>query len=145
MANFQLDNAANWDKIYTVKKEAVFMLPETYSRIPEFQIPFLFDTHVLIILITSDTAPSHWRFAGFLNTQIATGITSGGLTQTDTGESRRLYLNRARLLLDRNISTTYSLSFFAPIWLKDITLDLWNYTGPTPGEIPQNLTGINFK
>jgi hypothetical protein len=127
----ELNNSANWDLVWSTTVEAVKITnpPGRYYPIPKVICPTLLDTHIIAVLATSVSASPHWRFAGYLNQKIQTGITGGGVTDTEVVSARRMFLKRISLIIFPKLTNTYSLSFDIPYWFEDISLFLWSYSG----------------
>ena len=142
-----LNNADNWEYVYDISKQAEIITanPETYKPIPEITIPVLLDSPVIICLVESEV-PSHWRSAGFLTQKIPTGLTVGARPETEVEERNRILLNRFKLIILPEVSSTYALSFRPHWWLKSIKFTLWKYIGPrVSGDTLEYLSRVEKK
>ncbi|MGI8502043.1 MAG: hypothetical protein ACR2LR_13030 [Hassallia sp.] len=132
-----LNNSALWNLVWSANVQAE-LVPDKprYLPIPPVEIPFLLDSHIIAVLLSSSTAPPSWKFGAFLNQKIATGIIVGGLTETDTHQEK-IWLNRISLVILPRLSSTYSLNFNIPHWFYDMSLKLWVYSGE------ENISTLN--
>lgn len=133
-----LNNSALWNLIWSanVQAELVPSKPR-YLPIPPVEVPFLLDNHIIAVQLISSTAPPSWKFAAFLNQKIATGITVGGLNETQAHQEK-IWLNRISLIILPKLTSTYSLSFNIPYWFYNMNLKVWIYTGEENVSPPAN-------
>jgi hypothetical protein len=73
--------------------------------------------------------------------KILTGLLVGGSPETVIG-SKRIWLKQISLLIFPQLASTYTLGFHIPYWLRDISLIVWEYTGPINDSTDQKLTAI---
>ena len=133
-----LTNSALWDLIWSANVQAELVPNKArYLPIPPVEVPFLLDSHIIAVLLTSSTAPPSWKFAAFLNQKIATGILVGGTNETQAYQEK-IWLNRISLIILPKLTTTYSLNFNIPYWFYDMSLKLWVYSGEENVSPPSN-------
>lgn len=124
-----LTNSALWNLMWSANVQAELVANKArYRPIPPVEVPFLLDSHIIAVLLTSSTAPPSWKFAAFLNQKIATGIIVGGLNETQAHQEK-IFLNRISLVILPKLTSTYSLNFNIPYWFYDMSLKLWFYSG----------------
>jgi hypothetical protein len=120
------------------------------NPIPEIAVPFVLDKFILAVSIETDVpSNSIWRFAGYINQKISTGLVVGGNQDATTVKGQPLFLNQINLILFPKISTNYSVSVKVPKWFTRASVIVWEYTGvdDTSEEIllTQEFANINFK
>jgi hypothetical protein len=127
----QLTSQGNWTQIYDESRTAIQATPAGgHIPIPAFEIPFLFDKHVIAVRCLSPSAKATWRFAGTLSQrfQAGTGGTASPLPTVDAS-SLSLRLNRTLLVIFKKYTQEYQLLFESPPWIKDMRLSIWQYIG----------------
>ncbi|MBG1240725.1 hypothetical protein [Nostoc sp. NZL] len=120
------------------------------NPIPEIAIPFLLDKFILAVSVETDVpADSIWRFAGYINQKISTGLVVGGSQDATTVKGQPLFLSQINLILFEKISTSYAVGIKVPRWFPRASVTVWEYTGvdDTSEEIllNQEFGNINFK
>lgn len=118
--------------------------PGFTQPIPPITVPFLLENDIIAISVTSDSAPSTWRFAGRVAKKISTGIVVGGLPDTTVSDRKILLLDRINLLRFTRLTDTYAIEIEPPFYFKDIALTLWIYTGVDSDTVSEQLTRIEF-
>lgn len=131
--SLSLGNTANWSLFYTNTFTQRYDIPvenADYGFIGELVIPILFDSHILTVKASSSDAKPTWKQLGFVKQKIRTGITVGGTVDSFINQRYLLSLNQPTLLIfDPNIASNYALWFRPFNWFKDVTLDIYEYTG----------------
>jgi hypothetical protein len=150
----ELNNSNNWQSIYTTHVIAV-QIPMQNGKylinpIPEIVVPFVLDKFILAVRVQTDVpADSIWRFAGYINQKISTGLVVGGSLDATTVKGRPLFLDQINLILFEKISTSYAVVVKVPRWFPRASVTVWEYTGVdgTSEEIllNQEFGNINFK
>jgi hypothetical protein len=127
-----LSNAANWSDLYEYSETAIPYVVGSarFYPMPEQEIPVSVERRILAAYASSDAAEPHWKSAGWLNQQIATGLTVGGIPEGRSTTGRRILLDRVNLIDFPLLASTYGLTFKPHYWLRDVSLRLWEYTGP---------------
>ncbi|WP_017314922.1 hypothetical protein [Mastigocladopsis repens] len=128
----QLTTQGNWSQIYDESREAVIATSAGgHYPIPAFEVPFLFEKHILAVPCLSKSAKAHWRFAGNLIQRIQIG-TGGSASPLPPVDGARVYmrLNRTALVVFKNYTSTYELLLENAPWLKDLRVTVWEYRGP---------------
>lgn len=129
VAPLDLSNSALWNLVWSANVQAELVANKArYLPIPPIEVPLLLDTNIVAVLLESSTAPPSWKFAAFLNQKIATGITVGGLNETQTYQEK-IWLNRISLIILPRLASTYSVVFNIPYWFYTMSLKLWVYQG----------------
>ncbi len=150
----ELSNSDNWQSIYSTNINAVQVPMQNggylASPIPEISVPFVLDKFILAVSVDTDVpSGSTWRFAGYINQKISTGLVVGGSQDATTVKGQPLFLDQINLILFNKISTSYGVSVKVPKWFTRASVIVWEYTGvdDTSEEIllTQELANINFK
>ncbi len=150
----ELSNSDNWQSIYSTNINAV-QVPMQDGKyltnpIPEIVVPILLDKFILAVSVETDVpSGSIWRFAGYINQKISTGLVVGGNQDATTVKGQPLFLDQINLILFNRISTSYGVSVKVPRWFTRAAVTVWQYTGvdDTSEEIllTQEFGNINFK
>lgn len=150
----ELNNSDNWESIYSTNVNAV-QVPMQDGRylinpIPEIVVPFLLDKFILAVSVDTDVpADSIWRFAGYINQKISTGLVVGGSQEATTVKDQPLFLNQINLILFEKISTSYAVGIKVPKWFPRASVTVWEYIGVDDSSEEILLTlefgNINFK
>ncbi len=127
-----LGNAANWEQIHFSSRQVAFLNNYLFSPLDEIDVTggTLLDSSILASFATSSNAKPTWKVAGWLHQKIRVGITVGGGLDAESQNSSRVLLNRTKIHFWRQGIRNYGLSFAAPIWMQQLNLTLWKYTGP---------------
>ncbi|BAZ66268.1 hypothetical protein ACE1AT_13930 [Pelatocladus sp. BLCC-F211] len=120
------------------------------NPIPEIVVPVVLDKFILAVSVDTDVpTDSVWRFAGYINQKISTGIVIGGGQDATTVRGRPLFLDQINLIFFQKISTSYAVSVKVPKWFTRAQVTIWEYIGvdDTSEEIllTQEFANINFK
>lgn len=140
---FDFSNAANWEQVFFTSKSADQPSTNRFVPIPEMDASGLFPLNASIIATyaTCSTAKSTWNTAGWLYQNVRAGIADGGSYNTSVFGSRRVPLGRVQIhFWDRQIKD-YKLTFKVPKWIYQISLTIWQYTGPI---IDENQEAIDL-
>ncbi len=150
----ELNNSDNWQSIYSTNVNAV-QVPmrdgkNLVSPIPEIVVPVLLDKFILAVSVGTDVPEnSIWRFAGYLNQKISTGLVIGGGQDATTVKGQPLFLDQINLILFQKISTDYAVSVKVPRWFTRASITVWEYTGVDDTSesilLGQEFANINFK
>lgn len=150
----ELNNSNNWESIYSTNINAVSVPMQNgtslISPIPDIVVPFVLDKFILAVSVDTDVpTDSDWRFAGYINQKISTGIIIGGGQDATSVSGRVLFLDRINLILFQKISTSYAVSIRVPKWFPRAGVNVWQYTGVDDTEenilLAQEFGNINFK
>lgn len=88
------------------------------------------DSNVIATYITANNDPGHWRWAGFANQRIRTGLTVGGAVDTELNPSKqKTYLKRLSIIIFPKLSPEWALSLEFPRWLRSVTVIVFKYIG----------------
>lgn len=125
-----LGNASFWQLAYDqffYAQPAPGVNPNAYHPIPDAQVPFLFDRHILTVATSSTKVKPHWYLAARLIQQ----ITARGTEFIDANASRvNIGLNRTQLVVLPKFSADYKIRFEIPWWHEEMGFAVWEYTGP---------------
>ncbi|MEC4806522.1 MAG: hypothetical protein SAJ12_07280 [Jaaginema sp. PMC 1079.18] len=130
MSQLALADSSLWGLLWNTDITAVTDSLGRYEPISPITVPVVPDSHILAAYISSSTAKSYWRFAGFCTQKLQTGITVGGSINTDASpERRKVWLNRWTLLDFPKYTQAYSMVFEPPHWLQQYSIQLFQWTG----------------
>ena len=126
-----LQSQGSWVQVYNEVRTSQVMTDRSSTPIPAFELGFLFESHILAVRCSSDSAKPNWRFAGILNQrfQLGTGGAASPLPVVNAS-SRTIRLNRSALVQFQHLTSNYQLVFEPAHWLKDVQLTVWEYRGP---------------
>ncbi|MDQ3018255.1 MAG: hypothetical protein M3Q64_00055 [bacterium] len=150
----ELSNSDNWQSIYSTNITAVQVPMQDgkylINPIPEIVIPVLLDRFILAVSVDTDVpSGSIWRFAGYVNQKISTGLVVGGNQDATTVKVQPLFLDQINLIIFHKFSASYGVSVKVPRWFSRASVTAWEYTGidDTSEEIllGQEFANINFK
>lgn len=141
MPSTDLGNSSKWEFLSSQSASAVVISPGQFIPIPKLAVPILLDKRVVAIRIDSVSAKPTWRFAGDLYQEIRIGILVGG--QPDAiATRRRAWLNQFCLFVLPLWASTYQLSYQPPKWFRDVTLNVWQFTGDFTDDSPTDNSAI---
>lgn len=125
----QLLDASNWNLIYDEAREAELASPVGgFFPIPAFEIDSAIPNHILAVRCFSTTARSTWRFAGNLIQRISAPV-SGEVSPPVEAGLIKMRVNRTRLVIFRQFTSSYELVLEVPVWFRSMRLTIWAYTG----------------
>lgn len=125
-----LTNAAHWVEIYNQIHYAQVVIPgKSVIPIPPIEIPGTFQAPFLNAVAESQTARHWWRLGGYLYQVIDV---PGSPFLDMNGFKHFVPLNEARLIQMPDLNCPYRLRFECPYWHEEISLSVWQYTGPVP-------------
>lgn len=141
MRTLQLNNADNWEQIYNTSVSAVFITPNVHAVIPKITVPLLIDTHVLAVYVTTEVPEGRsWNFAGYLHQEFNLGLTVGGTPEADEISTRKIFLDRIKLITFPKLTPTYAISFDVPKWFTSVSLTVWKYIGIDYDSVEKTIT-----
>jgi hypothetical protein len=135
--------ASNWNLVYSTAKVAVSVphSVRSYFPIPEFSNSVILHNPILAISAVGPADQPTWKMAGKIKQVIRTGLEVGG--QTDTVNSvKQFYLNQISKIEFPNTANDFTLLFEIPYWIRNISLEVWEYTGPIIKEYDSILEEI---
>jgi len=138
----------NWQRVYFATFQGN---PENRKikapLIEPFEIPLLFDQHILAVTATCLSAKPRWRTAGYLK-QVYSGLNieqSGNIFTVNSptsgvdAASKRIGLNTLELVIFPKLANNFYLWFDPVHWLPKLTLGLWEFTGNVSPERIEEL------
>ncbi|NET91525.1 MAG: hypothetical protein F6K45_26190 [Kamptonema sp. SIO1D9] len=134
----------SWSEIFNQSFTATEQSPTGGVRYPEILTSLLLTRETFLVYAVSNGAKPHWKFAGYLNQKIRTGLLVGG--QPDAFFKRRsFWLNQLTLIqFDLDLFPEYALSFSVPYWLPDIQIIVWEFRGADRNRIMDELEVVRF-
>lgn len=136
----QLNPGSNWHLFYTQSFESIPIGPKTYKPIKESVLPVQIDFRVFVAYTTSSTAKLNWRLAGYLTPEVETGAAFVDLQLRQIA----LRLRSPQLIVLPSFSTSYKLRLRIPYWVEDLTLSLFQYTGPISDSVQEHSLLADF-
>jgi hypothetical protein len=147
VTKYEAANSANWEAVWSEDFTApappggVSAL-ERYYPIEEITIPQQLETSLIAFYASSSTAEAGWRYAASVRQKFITPLLGGG-TPNAIGSNKRIWLNQWTLLhYSVSFGTTYSLIVKVPFWMRQISLQLYAYTGPVNHMVQPTLNQI---
>lgn len=89
--------------------------------------PIVISGPVLLISCENKNAKPHWRFGGFLNIFVSTGVVIGDYQTFVSG--RKIYLNELQLIQLPQISEDFAIAVDVPYWHNHFKITAWDYRG----------------
>lgn len=129
---YDFANAANWVQASYTSRNAEQPTANTFIPIPELDVsgPFPLNAPIIATYATCSTARPTWNTAGWLYQHIRAGIADGGNYGASVYGSRRVPLSRIQIHFWEREIKDYQLRFKCPKWIYQISLTIWQYTGP---------------
>ena len=118
-----------WQLRSTVSPEPV-QLPNYKRYIPSFLIEGEFNSQFVAVGIKVTASGENWRFGGFLAQEF--NFDSTGYQEANRAFfcTKDLLINNITIIrLPLVTNKPYKLRFFPPTWYRDLTLQIWEYTG----------------
>jgi hypothetical protein len=147
MISYNAGNSSNWQSVWSqsfTAEPAPGNKPELerYFPLPDISVPIQLSAGLLAFYATSQDADPKWKFAANVKRKYVTGLTVGGNPDAVV-DSKRIFLNQFSLLrYPVSFGSSYSLLISVPYWHRQITLSLWEYTGPVIDTADQKLEQI---
>ena len=147
MISYNAGNSSNWQSVWSnsfTAEPAPGNRPELerYFPLPDISVPIQLSAGLLAFYATSQDADPKWKFAANVKRKYVTGLTVGGDPDAVV-DSKRIFLNQFSLLrYPVSFGSSYSLLISVPYWHRQITLSLWEYTGPVIDTADQKLEQI---
>lgn len=147
MTSYNASNSNNWEPVWSnsfTAEPAPGNRPELerYFPLPDISVPIQLSAGLLAFYATSQDADPKWKFAANVKRKYVTGLTVGGNPDAVV-DSKRIFLNQFSLLrYPVSFGSSYSLLISVPYWHRQITLSLWEYTGPVIDTADQKLEQI---
>ncbi len=147
MTSYNASNSSNWEPVWSnsfTAEPAPGNRPELerYFPLPDISVPIQLSAGLLAFYATSQDADPKWKFAANVKRKYVTGLTVGGNPDAVV-DSKRIFLNQFSLLrYPVSFGSSYSLLISVPYWHRQITLSLWEYTGPVIDTADQKLEQI---
>lgn len=141
---YEFANGANWQQVWSGNFTAsgVPGYSDRHYRIPEIVVPILLEQFVLAVYCTSSTNPGWWHSGGLMNVKFPTGILTGGVGETHPSERYRIWLDQITSFEIPKMAANYELSFNAPYWLDQLSISVYEYTGPVHDSTETQLNAL---
>jgi hypothetical protein len=142
------NTSTNWRLAYQDIRHAtngtVYNRKFTYS-IKEWVIPVLFEAPILAVSCKSVAAAPGWQTGGWISRQERQTSLSEDLAIL-TDSSRRVGLHTSTLIDYTQLPQTssYALKYKPPVWLQDVNLTIYEYTGPFDDTILDELGALKI-
>jgi hypothetical protein len=138
----QLGNSNNWSAIWSGSFVAATDPDGSYFPLSAIAVPVLLENHTIAIVCSSSSAKPSWRIAGNVGRKIQTGITIGGNPDTTIPSGQLLRLDRINLVRFEQITSNYALEILPKFWLKDLSINVFGYTGIESDTVTEQLNRI---
>jgi hypothetical protein len=144
MTSYNASNFNNWQPVWNqsfTAEPAPGNRPELerFFPLPEISVPIQLSSGLLAFYATSQGANPKWKLAANVKRKYITGLTVGGNADAVV-DSKRIFLNQFSMLrYPVSFGSSYSLLISVPYWHRQISLYLWEYTGPIIDSVDQKL------
>lgn len=133
---YDLNNSQNWQFAYSEQKTAQQTHNGYYFPIPEFQLPTLFESPVLLVEVDCPEAKPWWWLGGTARLSIdGPGVVADEVFLI----RRRLPVNRPAIIQFPQVLPQYNLSVSIVPWLRQVTLSVYEFVGPIADSTEQLL------
>jgi hypothetical protein len=145
---FAPNTASNWNLSYQDTRNAtsgkVYGKKFTWS-IDAWTIPILFESPILAVHCGSQSASTGWKRGGWLTReQRQASLTPDLQSLSDTGRRVRLHKGTLIDFTQAPQVSSYALTFEPSIWLQDVTLTIYSYTGPIDDTLFDELGALKI-
>lgn len=136
----------NWDIAYTDTKIATVISASSHLAIEAWDVPIIFDNHVLAVNCSIPDTPSAWRYG----VQLRPILIDGYLPIPDLEFSAiTVPPNRARLCVFPRVTNQYKLRIKPAPWHKQVDITIFQYTGEYTDRVEalinSQFSGVNLK
>ena len=132
-----------WRLRSSVTKEPIELA--NYKRyIPSFLISGTFRSRFVAVGIRVTASGENWRFGGFLAQDF--DFNSSGYREANRAFfcTKELLINNVTVLeLPVITDRPYRLRYFPPTWFRDLTLQIWEYTGTVTGDLGNGSPNVS--
>lgn len=130
---YDFENANNWREVFDRTMQAT-LNTDPYNRYDPIQgFPLTkatpYDKHILAVLVTSQGAPSSWKFGGVLSYQFRTGVIGGDNYDSEYFSRKGIKLGIPTIVIFHKISNTFMLKYEPPKWFQNCRITVWEYFG----------------
>lgn len=141
MTVYGLSGVNVWEQVYYQQHHGRAYNKKIKAPLVEpFEIPILFDRHVLAISAFYAAAPPRWRTAGYLtqtigNINLDSSSNVGAASGAIDASSVRIGLNTTQLVVFPKLSSNDYYLWFDPVpWLPNLTFGVWQFVGSMDDE-----------
>jgi hypothetical protein len=122
----QLNNAANWELLYSDLKVADEISTGTFRPIPTFTVPVLIESPWIAIETYSQEARSHWWLGCRVQPIV---MVPNSPFQRIAGTQVNVPLNALTLFKFQSLEAQFRLRVQIPWWHKELSIWVYQYTG----------------
>lgn len=135
----ELGDTTNWRLRLTRKEVAPIATQGNNAVIFPISVAVL--NPVVAVGVICPRAREHWWLGAWCDFNAYTGAKQSSVfSPLNRLETRQIALNELTILLFPNVQPTpYWLKFRFPNWIKEIQMEVWEYTGPLSSEQPELL------
>lgn len=137
---WDIGNKSNWRKVLSSTYYAQVSQSDSKSFIPIPSIIATVNSYTLLIGAQSMQAKSHWYLAGHACPRLLFTPSSDSdfLSLVQSSSGTKIGLNRLNLISFSNYELLpYILEISIAKWHKDISIEIWEYTGVVPNAIDE--------
>ena len=99
------------------------------------------ESTIIAVYCESSSAEPSWKYGGRVFQKIFTGLTVGGSAESRVGTAK-IWLNEIEVIFFQKVTSTYRLVFNIPYWIRNITVSVYEYTGPIQDTVDSDLQEI---
>jgi hypothetical protein len=133
-------NPSHWIQLWGQTFSVPNPLDTHPTPIGEIGIPLLLEDWTIAIKSSSSSAKATWHYAGLAKPGVFTSINAFTEGDAHYTPASKLYLNTLVILEIPQVSTYYTLRITVPQYFKDVTYQLFAYTGPTGDTLTKAVT-----
>lgn len=144
-------SAYRWKRVYFQTHQGDPNNTKIYAPlIAPFEIPLLFNRHILAITVICQNVKPKWRTSGYLN-QTYSGINleeAGNISTVNSpsagvdAASKRIGINVLQLVMFPRLANTFYLWFDPVHWLPKITLSIWEFQGTETDNTQEKIANL---
>jgi hypothetical protein len=131
----QLNNAANWELLYSELRFADQVSSNSYRPIPAFTIPILIESPWIAVGSNSQSARFHWWLGCRIQPIVVVPESPFG---SIAGMPVPVPLNEITLYKFPSLQAQFRLRVQIPWWHRELGFTLYQYTGPV-GDTTEDL------
>ena len=122
-----LDKAEDWNNIVNITKNAQLQGEYSYLSIPEFDLGMETLDEFIVVLVTINYRKSKWVYGGELKQ-----VFDSAIVNDVRYLQKSLKINVPELIYLKKITPSrFGLIYSPPKWFRDVTIQIWEYTGET--------------
>jgi hypothetical protein len=142
--SYQLADPLSWELIFSDSRSMATAPKSLWKSlpIPEILTDIQPISNIIAVRASSSSNPGHWQFGGYANQKIQPGLVAFSPQSLAITSKQKIWLDRISVLFFPDLTDSYYLTFNIPYWLRQISLDVWQYRGAIEDSVEQRLDYI---